>query len=127
MESNGRSVSADSNREVEAPAQDQMKLPPLFYKNLYRAARALHYDNADSNKVINALQELLEISIEEDAGEYRNMAAKLKEQLNYYLQMPPKNDMFQPSLLRASFQNPYVEYYPFGMCDSFQHEKFFSS
>ena len=36
----------ESNAEsIAAPAQDRMKLPPLFYKNLYRAARALHYDD----------------------------------------------------------------------------------
>ena len=78
-----------------------------------RLARSLHFSNADDAEVHRPLR-LIEQQMEE-SGEYGSMAAKMREQLNYYLRMPPKNKTFEPSLLRASFQNPYVEYYNFGM------------
>ena len=91
-----------------------IKMPPLiFWKNIYRLARSLHFSNADDAEVHRPLR-LIEQHMEE-SGEYGSMAAKMREQLNYYLRMPPKNETFEPSLLRASFQNPYVEYYNFGM------------
>ena len=94
--------------------KDNIKImPPLLWKNTYRLARSLHFSNADDAEVHRTLR-LIEQQMEE-SGEYGSMAAKMREQLNYYLRMPPKNKMFEPSLLRASFQNPYIEYYNFGM------------
>ena len=88
-----------------------IKLPPLAWKNIYRMARALHFDNATDAEVNSALHT---IEKTEESGEYGPMAAKMREQLEFYRQMPPNNKEFEPSLLRASFQNPYVEYYNFG-------------
>ena len=95
-------------------AQDKgkdIKMPPLAWKNTYRIARAKHFGNAPDAEVLNALH-LIEKT--EDSGEYGSMAAKMREQLNYYGDMPSSNEEFEPSLLRASFQNPYIEYYNFG-------------
>ena len=74
-------------------------------------ARAQHFGNATDAEVHNALN-LIEKT--EDSGEYGPMASKMREQLNYYQRMPSNNIEFEPSLLRASFQNPYDEYYNFG-------------
>jgi len=93
--------------------KDIKMLPLIFWKNIYRLARSLHFSNADDAEVHRPLR-LIEQHMEE-SGEYGSMAARMREQLNYYLRMPPKNKTFEPSLLRASFQNPYVEYYNFGM------------
>ena len=90
-----------------------IKMPPLFWMNTYRLARSLHFSNADDAEVHRPLR-LIEQQMEE-SGEYGSMVAKMREQLNYYLRMPPKNKTFEPSLLCASFQKPYVEYYNFGM------------
>ena len=97
---------------MESVGKD-IKMFPLLWKNTYRLARSLHFSNADDAEVHRTLR-LIEQQMEE-SGEYGSMAAKMREQLNYYLRMPPKNKMFEPSLLRASFQNPYIEYYNFGM------------
>ena len=88
-----------------------VKLPPLAWKNTYRMARAMHFGDATDAEVNHALHT---IETTEGSGEYGSMAAKMREQLDYYRRMPSNNKEFEPSLLRASFQNPYVEYYNFG-------------
>jgi len=93
-----------------------IKMPPLVWKNMYRLARSLHFGDAEDAEVHYPLN-LIEQQLEE-SGEYGPMAAKMREQLNYYLRMPSNNEKFEPSLLRASFQNPYVEYYNFGHDES---------
>ena len=97
--------------------KDIKMMPPLLWKNTYRLARSLHFSNADDAEVQRTLR-LIEQQMEE-SGEYGSMAVKMMEQLNYYLRRPPKNKMFEPSLLRASFQHPYIEYYNFGMFPSY--------
>jgi hypothetical protein len=75
---------------------------------MYRLARSLHFGDAEDAEVHYPLN-LIEQQLEE-SGEYGPMATKMREQLNYYLRKPSNNEKFEPSLLRASFQNPYVEY-----------------
>ena len=88
-----------------------IKMPPLINKNIFRKARAMHFGNAEDSEIHYALH-LLEK--DQECGEYASMAAKMRGQLNYYLSMPSANKAFEPWLLRASFQNPYFEYYNFG-------------
>ena len=107
MESMGTKIKLAHDRDESG----DIKLPPMAWKNFYRVARALHFDNAEDAEVHHALH-LLEKQT--DNEEYAAMATKMREHLNYYLQMPPPNVEFEPSLLRASYQNPYVEYYNFG-------------
>lgn len=83
---------------------------------MYRLARSLHFGDAEDAEVHYPLN-LIEQQLEE-SGEYGPMATKMREQLNYYLRKPSNNEKFEPSLLRASFQNPYVEYYNFGHNES---------
>jgi hypothetical protein len=89
-------------------------LPPISYKNMYRLARALHFSNADDSEVHYALHLLEEKRGENE--EFASKATKLRENLNYYrgISTSNENSDYEPSLLRASFQDPVVEYYNFG-------------
>lgn len=107
MESWGKSIKAAHDRGESG----DIKMPSLIQKNIFRKARAMHFCNAEDSEIHDTLH-LLEK--DQDCGEYASMAAKMREQLNYYLNMPSSNNGFEPWLLRASFQNPYFEYYNFG-------------
>lgn len=115
MESVGKKIKAAHDKDETFPQDQGVKMPPLVWKNMYRMARALHFQNADVSEVMLTLK-MMENQLEE-ADEYRIMARKMREQLEYYANMPSKNKAFQPSMLRARFQSPYVEYYGFGECN----------
>lgn len=115
MESVGKKIKAAHDKDETFPQDQGVKMPPLVSKNMYRMARALHFQNADVSEVMLTLK-MMEIQLEE-ADEYRIMARKMTEQLEYYANMPSKNKAFQPTMLRARFQSPYVEYYGFGECN----------
>ncbi len=108
MGSMARKIGAAQDR---GESHKDIKMPPLAWKNLYRVARAKHFANEADAEVHYPLHL---IEKEKDSGEYGSMASKMREQLNYYRDMPSSNEEFEPSLLRASFQNPYIEYYNFG-------------
>ena len=105
----GRKIGAAHDR---GESHEDIKLSPLAWKNLYRVARAKHFGNAADAEVHYPLHVIEEAK---DSGEYGPMASKMRGQLNYYRDMPSSNEKFEPSLLRASFQDPYIEYYNFGM------------
>ena len=114
MEIMGRKIaSAHERGDVGA----DITLPSISYKNMYRLARALHFSNADDSEVHYALH-LLEKRDENE--EFASKATKLRENLNYYRGMSTSNENtdYEPSLLRASFQDPVVEYYNFGHDES---------
>ena len=109
MESTGRKIKAAHDG---GESSKDIKMPQLLWKNTYRLARALHFGNAEDSEVHYPLHLIEQQS--EESGEYGSMATKMRKQLDYYLRMPSNNKEFEPPLLRASFQNPYVEYYNFG-------------
>ncbi|KAL7553951.1 hypothetical protein ACHAWF_017877 [Thalassiosira exigua] len=111
MESMGRRIKVAHDHGIPTPT-DEIKLPPLVWKNWWRLARALHFSNAEDSEVHYALH-VLEKQDEDEC--FKLKASKMREHLNYYRNTThPKNENFQPTLLRASFQNPYIEYYNFG-------------
>lgn len=91
-------------------ATEFTKLPPMIFKNWWRCARSLHFSNAEDSEVHYVLH-LMEKQKENE--EYATKATNLREQLNYYRGLPSTNDNERP-LLRASLQDPYVQYYNFG-------------
>lgn len=112
MESEGRKTAA-----ARAAGEERgFALPPLFEKNRWRLARALHFAGAPDAEVHYCLH-LMETT---GGGEWPAKAAELRENLNYYRgesfgATPLRSGgSFEPSLLRASLQSSYVEYYNFG-------------
>ena len=89
---------------------------PLLCKNLWRLARALHYHTADNSEEIRSTLERLR-DLEDES--FSPKATNMLEQLTYY-DKSQNNDEggskvnFEPMPIRASFQNPYCEYYNFG-------------
>ena len=87
----------------------------LLCKNLWRLARALHYSNISGDEEINSVLRRLQGLGEEES--FSPKATKMMEQLAYY-----KRDCigeeytatFEPTPMRAAFQDPYCEYYNFG-------------
>ena len=87
---------------------------PLILKNLYRLARALYFNDAP----IPEIQKVLDQMEGKESEEYNAKVAEIREQLDYYSNLPGKNEKYRPFLLRSKLQDPYVEYYNFGECIS---------
>ena len=116
MEAMGRKIKSAHDRG-EVVDSDDIKLPIMSYKNMFRLARALHFSNAGDSEVHYALHMLEKLRDENE--EYATKATKMRENLNYYQRNgTSSNSDYEPSLLRASFQDPVVEYYNFGHDES---------
>lgn len=97
----------------EAAAKDRdAKTGPLLLKNLDRVARALYFSNADETDISDVLKMMEDRSEEND--EFKAKAKKMREQLRRYSSLPLNDNEFKPLLLRASLQDPVVEYFHFG-------------
>lgn len=115
MESEGRKLKAAH----DAGETGEFELPPLVWKNWWRLARALHFGGAPDAEVHYVLHLMDKGG---SNGEWSKKASEMRDNLEYYrgesVGLPPlragAGKTFEPSLLRASFQNPYVEYYNFG-------------
>ena len=95
---------------------------PLLCKNLWRLARGLHYHTGDNNfeEIRSTLERLQRLEDESFSPKATNML----EQLMYYATSQSHNNEkesevdFEPIPIRASFQDPYCEYYNFGHDES---------